>query len=108
MYIIPVSPSPNQTFTSTIPVDGAAIKLYFFLRYNTEQKCWMMSLKDEERKDLVNAIPLVCGLNILEQHSYLNIGSAQVVKLDPNIQRNKPNEFDLGVNFALVWGDTPE
>lgn len=108
LYIIPVTPSPNQTFTSTIPIDGSAKKIYFFLRFNTEQNCWMMNLKDENRNDLVNAIPLVSGMNLLEQHSYLNIGSAYIVKRDPNIQRDRPNEFDLGRSFVLAWRDTPE
>lgn len=108
MYVIPLTPSPNQTFSSTVPVDGKSVKLGFFLRYNTEQNCWMMRLKDSERNVLVDAIPLVCGLNILEQHEYLEIGSAYVVKLDQNIKRDRPNEFDLGSDFILVWGDTPD
>lgn len=105
MYIVPVTNSPNQTFTSTIPVNDKKLKLRFFIRYNTEQKCWMMNLSNEEGNVLVSSIPLVCGLNSLEQQSYMNIGSAYVVKLDDNIRRDRPNEFDLGINFILVWGD---
>ena len=106
MYIVPLTPSPNQTFTSTIPVDEGKIKLYFFLRYNTEQKCWIMDLSDSSKTPLVNSIPLVCGLNILEQYSYLNIGSAYIVKIDPNIVSDRPDEYNLGKDFILVWGDT--
>jgi len=103
---IPLTPSPNQTFTSTIPVDGEKLKLFFFLRYNTEQKCWEMDLKDSDNQDLIHSLPLVCGLNLLEQYSYLNIGSAYIVKLNPNLMEDNPNEFNLGKDFVLVWGDT--
>ncbi|EHN17018.1 phage baseplate plug family protein [Clostridium sporogenes] len=106
MYIVPLTPSPNQTFTSTIPVDGEKLKLFFFLRYNTEQKCWEMDLKDSSGEDLIHSLPLVCGLNLLEQYSYLNIGSAYIAKLNPNLTEDNPNEFNLGKDFILVWGDT--
>ncbi|QDY27251.1 phage baseplate plug family protein [Clostridium botulinum] len=106
MYIVPLTPSPNQTFTSTIPVDEKKLKLFFFLRYNTEQKCWEMDLKDSDDQDLIHSLPLVCGLNLLEQYSYLNIGSAYIVKLNPNLMEDNPNEFNLGKDFILVWGDT--
>lgn len=106
MYIVPLTISPNQTFTSTIPIEDKMIKLFFFLRYNTEQKCWEMDLQDAEKNPLIHSIPLICGLNILEQYSYLSIGSAYVVKVDTNILGDRPNEFNLGKEFLLVWGDT--
>lgn len=106
MYIVPLTTSPNQTFTSTIPIDGSKIKFYFFLRYNTEQNCWQMDISDSNKNILVSTIPLVCGCNLLEQYSYLNIGSAYIVKNDPNTTADRPNEYNLGSTFILVWGDT--
>ncbi|WP_430748913.1 phage baseplate plug family protein, partial [Clostridium botulinum] len=53
MYIIPLTTSPNQTFTSTIPIGGKKIRLLFFLRYNTEQKCWEMDISNSDKKQLV-------------------------------------------------------
>ncbi|WP_317817767.1 phage baseplate plug family protein [Clostridium tetani] len=106
MYIVPLTPSPNQTFTSTIPIDGKKVKFFFFLRYNTEQKCWEMDLKDEDNNPLIYSIPLVCGLNLLEQYSYLNIGSAYILKADSNVPGDRPNEHNLGKQFILFWGDT--
>ncbi len=106
MYVIPLDSSPNQTFTSTIPVDGEKLKLFFFLRYNTEQKCWNMDIFNQDKEPLVNSLPLVCGLNILEQYSYLKIGSAYIHKLEPNLIEDRPNEYNLGTSYALVWGDT--
>ncbi len=105
MYIIPVTSSPNQSFTSTIPINGKKVKLFFFLRYNTEQSCWGMDISDSNKNNLINSIPLVCGCNLLEQYDYLNIGSAYILKIDANINDSKPNEYNLGDKFILVWGD---
>lgn len=106
MYIIPTTTSPNQTFTSTIPIDGRKIKLYFFLRYNTEQNCWQMDISNSNKEILVSSIPLICGLNLLDQYSYLGIGSAYIAKTDNNISSDRPNDKNLGNTFLLVWGDT--
>lgn len=108
MYIIPLTTSPNQSFTSTIPVDGKKIKFNFFMRFNTEQKVWEMDIMDSSKNPLVNSIPLVCGCNLLEQYGYLKIGSAYIVKTDVNIKADRPNEYNLGSTFILVWGDTNE
>lgn len=105
MYIVPLTTSPNQTFTSTIPVNGGKIKFNFFLRYNTEQKCWEMDIRDKNKNPLVVSVPLVCGLNILEQYDYLNIGSAYIAKTDSNLTTDRPNEYNLGSTFILLWGD---
>nr|DAY89325.1 MAG TPA: hypothetical protein [Caudoviricetes sp.] len=106
MYIIPTTTSPNQTFTSTIPIDGKKIKLYFFLRYNTEQNCWQMDISNSDKEILVSSVPLICGLNLLEQYSYLGIGAAYIAKIDNNINSDRPNDKNLGNTFLLVWGDT--
>ena len=105
MYIVPITTSPNQSFTSTIPVNGGKIKFNFFLRYNTEQKCWEMDLYDKNKNPLVKSIPFVTGLNLLEQYDYLKIGSAYIVKTDPNATMDRPNEYNIGSTFILVWGD---
>lgn len=108
MYIIPTTSSPNQSFTCTVPVDGKKMKFFFFLRYNTEQKCWELDLKDSNKKDLIHSLPLVCGLNLLEQYSYLKIGSAYIAKINPSIKADRPGANNLGTSFKLLWGDTSE
>jgi hypothetical protein len=62
------------------------------------------------RDVLIDAIPLMRGefpaANLLEQYSYMNIGSATIVhhgKLPPDAN---PNDTNLGAEFYLVWGDT--
>lgn len=108
MYVIPLTTSPNQKFTSTIPVDGKKIKFNFVLRYNTEAKYWVLDIYDSKNTSLLASVNLICGLNLLEQYSYLNIGSAYVVKVDKSITTDSPNEYNLGTDFVLVWSDTHE
>ncbi|NHI49150.1 hypothetical protein FDE94_15150 [Clostridium botulinum] len=106
VYVIPLEPNSNQEFTCELPIDGKKLKLFFFLRYNTESKCWEMNINDSNNNPLICSIPLVSGLNILEQYSYLNIGSAYLVRLNNNLNTSRPNEFNLGKDFILVWSDT--
>lgn len=106
MYILPVTSNPNQTFSSTIPIDNGSIKFNFFLRFNTESSCWVLDIADSSNNSLVSGINLVCGTNLLEQYSYLKIGSAYLVKTDTSLTDDLPTEYDLGTKFVIVWGDT--
>lgn len=106
MYIVPVTSNPNQTFTSTIPVDGSSIKFNFFLKFNTENNCWVLDIKDSSNNGIVTGINLVTGVNLLEQYSYLKIGSAYLVKADTSLTDDLPTQYNLGTSFKLVWGDT--
>jgi hypothetical protein len=111
MYIIPLTTEPNQTFNCTIPVDGRNRRFSFDLRYNSIAKYWNLTVKDGVSGDiLIDAIPLMRGqypaANLLEQFSYMNIGSAVIVhqgKLPPGVD---PDSVNLGAEFFLVWGDT--
>lgn len=106
MYVIPLTTSPNQKFTSTIPIDGKKIKFNFFLRYNTEANYWVLDVYNAKNQSLIVSLNLVCGLNLLAQYSYLNIGSAYIAKVDKSLADDIPNEYNLGTDFVLVWGDT--
>jgi hypothetical protein len=106
LFIVPLTTSPNQKFTSTIPIDGKKIKFNFFLRFNTEAKYWVLDVYNSENDSLIVSLNLVCGLNLLEQYSYLNIGSAYIYKVDNSLFDDIPNEYNIGSDFYLVWGDT--
>ncbi|MBX4259730.1 hypothetical protein KTC96_24710 (plasmid) [Clostridium estertheticum] len=106
MYIVPLTPSPNQSFTCIIPIDSKSITFNFFLRYNTQAECWIMQLSDSKQTIIIDSIPLLCGTNLLAQYSYMKIGSAYIVKVDTTLASDKPDDINLGTNFILVWGDT--
>ncbi|MDF2791601.1 MAG: hypothetical protein K0S80_4703 [Neobacillus sp.] len=106
MFRIPLTTSPNQKFTSTIPVDGKKIKFNFFLRFNTEAKYWVLDIFNSKNDSLIVSVNLVCGSNLLEQYGYLNIGSAYIVKIDSTLTGDRPDEYNLGTDFQLIWSDT--
>jgi hypothetical protein len=103
---LPVNNSPNQEFDITLPVDNANLKLHFTLRYNTVAEYWVMDITNKETGVmLLTAIPLLTGSNLLEQYTYLGIGSAYVLKAGDSSLEN-PDDKSLGTDFLLVWGDT--
>lgn len=111
MYEIPITSDPNQNFKCTIPVDGENRSFIFNLKYNTQAKYWTMTISDDiTGKMLIDSLPLISGeypsANLLEQYSYLNIGSAVIIKANPDIEIDCPDEKNLGTGFKLIWGDT--
>lgn len=106
MYIVPLTTAPNQTFTCTIPIDGKSKTFSFYLRYNTQAGYWIMQISDNNKNVLIDSIPLICGLNLLAQYSYLRIGSAYIYKVDPTLSMDNPDSANLGTNFLMIWGDT--
>ncbi len=108
--IIPLTTDPNQTFQTTLTVDGKNITLTFDLRYNEEAGCWIMGIEDADGNLLLDSVPLVPGkypaANILAQHAYLGIGSAYIINT-ANSSADHPDDTNLGTDFVLVWGDTP-
>lgn len=111
MYVIPLTTAPNQKFQCTIPIDGENRRLHFELRYNSVAGYWCMTIHDPElRETLVDSLPILVGefpaANLLEQYSYLKLGSATIVKVGTVDEHANPDDTTLGTNYALVWGDT--
>lgn len=108
--LIPLTTSPNQTFQSTLSVDGKNITLEFNLKYNEMAEYWIMKISDSAKVVLLDSIPLLPGDapadNILGQYSYLGIGSAYIRKASA-ITDDHPNDKTLGKEFVLIWSDTP-
>jgi hypothetical protein len=108
---IPLTSEPNQNFRCTVPIDGETKTLLFDVRYNIEAGYWAMTITDDlTNKILLDSIPLLAGVypaaNLLEQYAYLNIGSAYVVKVNPDITEENPTSDNLGSGFKLFWSDT--
>ena len=104
-YRIPLSCAPNQNMRCNIPVDGGNLQLSFQVRYNTIAGYWVLSISDKDDNMLLDSIPLVTAENILEQYSYLRLGSAYVCNLG-NQDLDYPDDTTLGSDFIFAWGDT--
>jgi hypothetical protein len=107
--LIPLTTSPNQTFQSTLAVDGKNITLELNLKYAEIAEYWIVKITNSDKVVLLDSVPLVPGGypadNILEQYGYLGIGSAFIVK-SSNVAADYPSDTTLGTDFLLVWGDT--
>jgi hypothetical protein len=109
LQVIPLTNAPNQSFRSTVNVNGNNIALGFFLSYNELAGYWSMRITDVNTNlVLVDNLPMVMDdsfiTNILEQYGYLKIGNAYLVKMAQAVS-DSPNEDNLGTTFQLVWGD---
>jgi hypothetical protein len=103
---IPLDNSPNQSMDVTVEVDGANISLSLFIYYNTIAGYWVMDIQ-KDGVDVLVGVPLVTGLSLLEQYTYLGIGSAYLVKAgETDLDYPDDSDDSLGTDFVLVWGDT--
>jgi hypothetical protein len=85
LQVIPLSASPNQSFTVQLDVDGNPLTLHVTLRFNEMAYYWVMSISDANNNLLIDSVPVLTGdypaANLLEQHRYLEIGSWYVVNV---------------------------
>jgi hypothetical protein len=107
--VIPLTPSPNQSFSTQLQVDGAALTLRLAIRWSAMAGYWVMSIFDAVGDLLLDSIPMVTGWypggNLLGQFGYLKIGSAYLLNQGNNAS-DYPGQTDLGTGFQLLWGDT--
>lgn len=108
--VIPLTPSPNQSLTVQLQVDGAPLTLNLLIRWSSMAGYWVMTILDSSNNLLLDSIPLITGwypaANILAQYIYLGIGSAYIIN-DGNSTSDYPGVTDLGSAWSLLWDDTP-
>jgi uncharacterized protein DUF6983 len=106
LQVIPTTSKPNQSFKTTVTVDGSNITLQFNIGYNEVAGYWVAKITDPlTGVCLVDSLPLVSGplndANLLSQHTYLRIGSMYLVDMS-----GVPlTDANLGTDFILAWGD---
>lgn len=107
---IQISALPNQTFNATLTVDGKKLTIRIQLRWNIQAQYWVMSIINIKTGDYyVDDIPLMAGVmptvNLLQPHNYLKIGSCYIVNIS-GTDSDIPDQYNLGSDFILLWGDT--
>ncbi len=137
LQVVPLTNSPNQSFTAQLQVDGAPLSLNLEINYNEMAGYWVMSISDVNNNLLIDSIPLITGsypaANLLEQQKYLAIGSWYIINVSNLISEtgsetgygqgaygagpyggqlgqggvDYPNSTNLGTDFQLWVGDTP-
>ena len=109
MYKIPLTNSPNQKFTTTVPVNEGNIDFDIELRYNEIAEYWTMTLIDTQSRQIIfSQLPLLSSFfeyaNIAHQFQYKNIGSIYIVPMQMT-KACRPNNIDIGKKYILIWGD---
>lgn len=108
--IVPLDTMPNRKIHVTVKTQGNVNKqLVLHLRYNTEGEFWRMDISDTQDNMIISGVPLVTGeypaANILKQFNYLGIGSAVVLRVTDDEDKDIPDMSNLGTDFVLAWGD---
>lgn len=111
--IVPTSPAPDNTMSVLLDIDGDKKTYILRFRYNLIGEYWWMDIRDGTTNQMIaSGIPLVTGdfpaANLLEQLHYKNIGKVVIVALTQNPPTEIPNVSNLGIEFAMVWGDNSE
>jgi len=116
--IIPLTDAPIQSFAVQLAVDGGTLTLQLTVRYNEIAGCWVMTVSDASGNLLLDSVPMLTGAwpaaNLLEQFSYLAIGSAYVLNVsgaetvteELDWPQLEPGAQVWGKDFLLLWGDT--
>lgn len=110
MYRVPLTNLPNQTFISTIPVDGKNITFQFNLWYNYQAKYWLLTLKDwNTEEEYFSNIPLLASRgnfsDLFFQLKYKNIGACFILPRSED-ELSAPGKDNIGKDYWMIWGDT--
>lgn len=92
---IPLKPT-NQKFTTKL--GSKNYKLQTIFRINT----WYLDIFNDTDTALITAIPMVQGIDLLEQHQHLIRGSLYVINTSAD---EVSSFFSLGREINLYWED---
>lgn len=97
-FKIPLTPAP-QIFTVQLSGVDYRVRLTY---QNVTDGGWCMDILDIDENPIVNGIPLVTGVNLLEQYEYLGFVGRMWVQTasDPDAV---PTFLNLGIDANLWW-----
>lgn len=98
---IPLGPVPRKL---SITLAGIVYQLRTF--WCDPQSAWVLNIADANGKDIVNGIPLVTGLDLLDQFGYLLFGGQLIAQTD-NAKDVPPTLASLGSSGHLYFATTP-
>ena len=94
---IPLISSPQ---TLGISLLGVVYNLQ--LVWNVISQAWIIDIADTNNTPILQGVPLVTGVNLLEQYSYLGIGGALYVQSD-GVSTDQPTVTNLGTQSHLLF-----
>lgn len=105
MRIIPIV---SNKFTVNMDVNGENRTFILYFTYNPVGDMWKMTISNEADEVLLSNIPLLPTQNLLEQYSYMNLGSAILIPADDEVREEYPSAATLKDRYMLFWGDNNE
>ncbi|MDD2056618.1 hypothetical protein D3C77_541250 [compost metagenome] len=97
-FEIPLSPNP-QSFSITLSAVEYRLTVQF---RNAEQGGWVLDIADTSNNPIIEGIPLVTGVNLLEQYGYL--GFKDILWCQTTDDPDAVPTFDnLGIGSHLYW-----
>lgn len=109
MQQIPISSLQNQSFQTTVVVNGNNVTLGIVLRFNEVAGYWVMTISNPTTNTVIlDSIPLFADIypagNLLGQYEYLEIGEWYLVNVS-GTTIDIPNSSNLGTDYLLLVGD---
>jgi hypothetical protein len=96
-YEIPLTTSPQSL---SVSLGGTLYQLV--VKWNSISSNWNLDLSDNNGNLILGGIPLVCGLDLLQQFAYLDLGGSLYAQTDHS--PNSPPTFtNLGVTGHLYF-----
>lgn len=102
-YNIPISQNLPQTFQRVI--SGRIVKVA--IQYNDFNNNWFLyfsELVNDQENVLVSNLPLVTGVNILQQFPHKDLGESFIVyHREPDLEYDYPQAKTLNNKFIYIW-----
>jgi hypothetical protein len=97
--IIPLKPQP-----SVFRVFLNGINYQFTTRWNIPGNYWVLNIADQYGDKLICGIPLITGLNLIEQYQYIIQGGLWIISTE-NVYFD-PTYTNLGITNNLYYTTT--
>lgn len=96
-FEVPLSPTPQK-----IGITLASVIYLITVRWNVFMNAWVMDIADGNGVNIVTAVPLVTGANLLEQYGYLKFGGDLFAFTDSSLD-TPPSFSNLGSTGHLYF-----
>lgn len=101
MSIYSEIPTTNRAQEFTIQLSG--VQYWLTLVYNSQPESgWILNIADAQKAPIINGIPLVTGIDLLEQYAHLQFGGRLWVQTFSNPDA-VPTYENLGTDGKLLW-----
>lgn len=107
LQVIPLTNSPNQSYTVNLDIDGSPLTLSITVNYNEMAGYWILAIYNASNTLLIDSVPMITGTypagNLLQQQKYLNIGSWYLINVS-SLSVNTGSETGYGEGFYGASG----